>query len=81
MDDYTKTEQYLSGILNGTPVPEPYTREEKLLAEIAEKVNAIKGLPDGENDGDTLVWDGTKWEVTPAAQSAETTSDAQQGGE
>lgn len=35
MDSYTRTEQYLNGILNGTDVPDPYTREEQLLYEIA----------------------------------------------
>lgn len=58
MEDYTRTETYLNGILNGTEVPTPYTREEQLLYQIAKSGG---GLPDGSNDGDVLYWSSGAW--------------------
>ena len=49
MDSYTRTEQYLSGILNGTDVPEPYTREEQLLYDIAKNGGGGGGGADKED--------------------------------
>lgn len=82
MEDYTRTEQYLNGILNGTPVPEPYTREEKLLAAIAQKESGGGGGGGGAEDfvvEFTITPSGNSMSVTANHTAVEVYAAYQQG--
>ncbi len=78
MENYTRIEKFLDGILNNIPVPEPYTRVEMLLAAIAAKIGSGGG--GGASSADDVSYDNTDSGLTATNVQDAIDEVAQSGG-